>query len=269
MLKEADILEVNRGKLISKMEKIELDLYNLGTIHKKLIGIDGLKTEYYFHYTIPNKIFVKKCVSKDILTNLKTFEWSEINNDEEIKKLLTCLSEKGIRETNLAHKIKKLLNKKLKFNSNVTVENRTEEEILKKILANSKEIDIENDDSERKFFCEIFEMLEHNISDYLKQDKKEWESFQVRQDLFAFINSSDSIPELAKSLLLLNERFKNPYKLNDFKNKIISDEEEYSTGSIITFDGKINMEFVDQKRILAPKSKFNFYLFFILKQSIV
>ncbi len=99
---------------MSKMEKIELDLYNLGTIHKKLIGVDGFKNEYYFYNSIPNKIF-KKCVKKIADTKQKSLEWREIRSEEDIKALLSSLSEKGIRENNLAHKLKKLLNKKLKI----------------------------------------------------------------------------------------------------------------------------------------------------------
>lgn len=265
MLKEADILEVNKAKLISKMEKLELDLYSLATIHKKLIGTDGLKNEYYFLNGLPNKVLIKKFMGfkEDMMS--KQFEWGEINNEEELKALLACLSDKGIRESNLIHKIKKLLKKKLKFNACTQIEAKTEEEILNQLLACSNcKMDLENnnngesvegEDKERKFFQEIFEKLEFDIAEYLKQDKKEWESFQVRQDISAFINASDSIIELGKCLVLLNERFKNPYKQHEFKSKIISDEEEYSIGTIISFERKINLDYIDSRRIMAPKSK--------------
>ena len=236
------------------MEKIELDLYNLGTIHKKLIGIDGLKNEYFFYNFIPNRIF-KKCVKKNPGTNEKTFEWSVIKSDEDIKALLSNLSEKGIRETNLAHKLKKLLNKKLKILPNQNnSEIKSEEEILKGLLVDIDEIDTQ-EDSEKKFLVEIFERLDNDISDYLNQDKKEWESFMTRQDIKAFVNSSDSIEEFGKCLILLNERFKNPYKQNDYKTKIISDEEDYANGSVINMEGKIDLNYADNKRVLAPKGK--------------
>ena len=239
------------------MEKIELDLYNLGTIHKKLIGIDGLRNEYYFHNTIPNKILIKRCVSNK--KDKKTFEWSEINTDDDIKLLLGSLTEKGIRETNLAHKLKKLLNKKLKI-AQIPNEQKSQEELLVQFVENTENVEIEEENKERRFLYEIFERLEKDISDYLKQDKKEWESFMIRQDLLAFVNSSNQISELGKCLILLNERFKNPFKQNDFKNKIISDEEEYCRGSYITHDGKIDLNYFDEKRIMAPKS--NIFLTF-------
>lgn len=248
------------------MEKIELDLFNLGTIHKKLIGVDGLKNEYYFYNSIPNKIF-KKCFKKNTDNKQKLFEWSVINSDEDVKALLTSLSEKGIRETNLAHKLKKLLNKKLKILPNQnTAENKSEEEILKRLLSNSSKMDTE-EDFERKFLIENFERLENDISEYLNQDKKEWESFITRQDIIAFMNSSDSITELGKCLILLNERFKNPYKQNDYKTKVISDEEDYTRGSVIDIDGKIDLNYIDDKKVLAPKGNLyskniKFHLFY-------
>lgn len=241
------------------MEKIELDLYNLGTIHKKLIGVDGLKNEYFFYNSIPNKIF-KKSVKISIYIKEKRLEWSEIRSDEDIKALLSSLSEKGIRETNLLHKLKKLLNKKLKILPvQNTLELKSEEEILKNLLPNSDKMDVE-EDLERKFFVEIFERLENDISEYLNQDKKEWESFTTRQDIKAFVNSSDSISELGKCLILLNERFKNPYKQNDYKKKVISDEDDYARGSVIDGEGKIDLNFVDDKKVLAPKG----YIIFLL-----
>lgn len=235
------------------MEKIELDLYNLGTIHKKLIGVDGLKNEYYFYNSIPNKIF-KNCIKKTS-ENRKSFEWSVIKSDEDIKSLIGSLSEKGIRESNLSHKLKKLLNKKLKILPNqINSENKSEEEILKKLLSDNHEMDTETN-KERQLLVDIFEKLESDISEYLNQDKKEWESFVTRQDIKAFVNSTDSIVELGKCLILLNERFKNPYKQNDYKTKIISDEDDYGTGSVIDIEGKIDLNYIDSKKVLAPKSK--------------
>ena len=242
------------------MEKIELDLYNLGTIHKKLIGVDGLKNEYYFYNSLPNKIF-KKSVKQNIDTKQKTFEWSEIKTDEDVKALLSSLCEKGIRETNLAHKLKKLLNKKLKIlPSQIALESKSEDQILKRLLSNSEKMDIE-EDSERKFLVDIYERLDNDISDYLNQDKKEWESFTTRQDIKAFVNSTDSINELGKCLILLNEKFKNPYKQNDYKTKVISDEEDYARGSVIDMNGKIDLNYIDDKKVLAPKGKYNFLEF--------
>lgn len=253
-------MEINRGKLISKKEKIELDLYNLGTIHKKLIGIDGLKNEYFFYNSMPNKIF-KKCALNNSQTNERCFEWSEIKTDEDVKALLASLTEKGNRESILAHKIKKLLNKKLKILPNQSIQdNKSEEEILNKILSNCDQIELE-ENPERKCFVETFESLENDISSYLNQDKKEWESFPSRQDIKAYVNSSELVDELGKCLMLLNERFKNPYKQNDFKSKVISDEDDYACGSLINSEGRIDLNYLDPKKVLASKGNF-----FLLKQ---
>ena len=260
-----------------------MDLYKLGTIHKKIIGVDGLKNEYFFHNTIPNKILIKhpQNDNSNINNNSNNFAWTEITTEEEIKILEKSLSEKGIREQNLSNKIKKLLPKKLKFtNNNNNINNSIEEkgdkddneektaEILKKLLKKSTTTNPtkpeENNRNESRFLSEIFENLDKLISDYLSQDNKEWEEFITRADLKAFVNASDNSTEIGKCLILLNDRFKNPYKINEFKNnnnKIISDEEEYGKGGYVDSDMKIDLGYYDDNKILASKSKKENFLF--------
>lgn len=225
-----------------------------------------MKNEYFFHNTIPNKILIKhpfdniisneENMEKDLTTN---FYWSEINTEGDVKSLLNSLSEKGVREQNLSNKIKKLLNKKLKIiNNNNAIENKSEEEILKNLLSNKKNSSYEqNNRNESRMLSEIFESLDQQVSDYLHQDNKEWEEFITRADLKAFVNASDNEKEIAKCLILLNDRFKNPYKINEFKNnnnRIISDEEEYGKGGYVDSDMKIDLGYYDENKVLASKS---------------
>ena len=235
----------------------------MGSIHKKLIGVDGFKNEYYFHNSIPSKLLVKKCLSKNIDKDNKIFEWSELNNELDVKNLLDTLSDKGIKESNLSRKISKLLNKKLKFSTNY-LQNKTPEEILNTLIPAGKDDRMnKEEDIERLILTEIFERLDQDISEYLDQDKKEWENFALRQDWKAFIKSSDEIVELGKCLIFLNERFKNPYKMNDYKIKVISDEEEYMRNTFIDGEGKINLDYIDTSRIFAAKRKKYYKFFFI------
>jgi hypothetical protein len=146
-------------------------------------------------------------------------------------------------------------------NINISPEEK-ETEILNKLLNNNnnnftivkKE---ENNRNESRFLSEIFENLDEQISEYLQQDNKEWEEFITRADLKAFVNASDDEKEIAKCFILLNDRFKNPYKINEFKNvnKIISDEDEYVKGGYVDPDMKIDLGYYDDNKILASKSK--------------
>jgi hypothetical protein len=283
-----------------------LDLYNLGTIHKKSIGIDGLRNEYFFHNSIPNKIIIKhpqknynnnnninnknSNIDYDLCFNIdfdidmndskhNNFIWTEINTEEEINNLINSLSDKGIREQNLSNKIKKLLPKKLKLlNTNKNTNTNTEiskiensednekekekEKILIRLLNNNNnniKTKEENNRNEGTFLSQIFDNLDEKISEYLLQDNKEWEEFIVRMDLKAFINASEDEKEIAKCLILLNNRFKNPFKTNETKiynnNKIISDEEEYINKGYIDSYMKIDLMYIDDNKILASKSK--------------
>jgi hypothetical protein len=250
----------------------------LGTIHKKIIGSDGLKNEYLFHNAIPNKIIIKhpQKNNNNYIDN-NNFTWTEINTEEEIKILIDSLSDKGIREQFLSNKIKKLLSKKLKLsntNSNKEIQNgelsekeekeKEKEKILKKLLGNDDnnnkiKTKKENNRNEGRFLSQIFENLDEQISDYLLQDKKEWEEFIIRADLKAFINASEDEKEIAKCLILLNDRFKNPFRINEFKNninnKIISDEEDYINKGYIDSNMKIDLMYIDENKVVAPKSK--------------
>lgn len=97
--------------------------------------------------------------------------------------------------------------------------------------------------------------LEEKISDYLFKDEKEWESFDIRQGWKAWLAYIKKIPEYAKSLLLFNEKFKNPYKINEVKSKIIDDDFEYGHASIINSDGTLDINKTNPNRVIAPRAK--------------
>ena len=308
--KEAEEIECNRNKINTRLEKISNEIFYIPTINKKLLGRDGLKNEYYFYPWINNKLYIKQFLKDNIpnkdceIVRTKKFEWREITTDDEINELLTKLSEKGIRETDLLNKLKKLSPKRLKLK--VTTPTNTNS-------ANKNDIMLNNDNGENsdktgmlvdkeaeaaldtksainwrnkvhekpnrvfkqniqvhtasrsqtgntssECFDEViksFKSIEEKISDYLNQDEKEWEAFDVRQSWKAWLEYIRKVPEYAKSLLLFNEKFKTPYKINEFKSKIIEDDYDYAQVSIINPDGSLDIYNSNPNRTIASKVK--------------
>ena len=65
------------------------------------------------------------------------------------------------------------------------------------------------------------------------------------------MRKNEDVKEFSKAFLLLVERFKNPYKTNEFKNE----DEPSENFSIFNSEGKIDVYKVDNHRVLAPRSK--------------
>jgi hypothetical protein len=69
----------------------------------------------------------------------------------------------------------------------------------------------------------------------------------------AYIRFKRDVNEYASSLLLFNEKFKNPYLINQYKSKII--EDEVYSANIYNDDGIIDPYKVDPARLVASKAK--------------
>ena len=61
------------------------------------------------------------------------------------------------------------------------------------------------------------------------------------------------VKEFSQAFHFLIERFKNPYKINEF-NDDEDNQEEYRT-SIYTNDGRIDVHKIDERRVLAARGK--------------
>lgn len=271
VIKEGEEIETIKNKITSRIEKLSNEIFEIPSTNKKLIGTDGLKDEYYFYPSANNKLYVKKRTS---IGGVKKYEWRELTTEEEIKELLSKLSEKGVNEKNLLTKIKKLYPKRLKVSTAQDedinmIEDKTqrvdEENILKSALEwKNTQMDKWNkkfDKTEDNTFQEFVEnllTLEEKVTEYLFQDEKEWESHDVRQNWKAWLTYIDDISEYSKCLIMFNNKFRNPYKINDFlggKSKIINDEEETYQSYIFTEDNKLAPNKVNPHRTIAPKSK--------------
>jgi hypothetical protein len=154
VIKEADELEIMKNKIINRIDKISMEIYELPSTNRKLIGTDGLGNEYYFYpYNISNnKLYVKKYLnfdSRGATAAVKNkFEWRELTRESEIKDLLSKLSEKGVREKNLLAKLNKIYPKRLKV---ISEKNAVINKNKDANLNNQMVIDIENlDDTENK-----------------------------------------------------------------------------------------------------------------------
>ena len=135
--------------------------------------------------------------------------------------------------------------------------------LLEKILKDAKTKDIEFQELETKILD-----LEQVITDYLAKDQKIWESFDVRENIRAWVSYIKDIPQLMDLLLMFNERNKSPYKYNpeDNKNKkkalkaskIIGDNDIFTVGQFSPIDlasGKLNPYSVNPNLELGNKTR--------------
>ena len=241
VIKEGSEIDNNRNKIISRIEKLSDEIYECPSTNKKLIGKDGFRNEYYFFPQLNNKLYVKKFIKG----SRKNIEWSEFTSEEEIKELLSKLTDKGINEKNLIGKINKILTKRLKLKKNNIV-NIEDDNYNKKI---------DNVDPFEEI-AGMFENLEEKITNYFFQDDKEWESLDMRRNFRAWLSMICKVPEYAKAILLFNFRFKHPYKINDIRSKIIEDEDEYSTShTIFNHDNTLEPCRLNKKRTTAAKAR--------------
>jgi hypothetical protein len=146
----------------NRIEKLQFELSTIASTNRKKLGLDAFGTEYYYFHDIDDRLFIKK--------NKNEIEWRELTTAEELNELIDCLSEKGINEKNLIHKLKKIM-KKIKFDKM-----QTDDEWINKTIKVRKPTKDEFEDLANSFMD-----LESRITEYLIQDNKEWESFDNRQ----------------------------------------------------------------------------------------
>ena len=251
VINEINKTDNQKNDILNKIEKIKNEIHDIPTVGKKFLGIDERGYKYFFFPWMNGKIYIK--INKDD-GNCK-YEWRELNNETDIKDLIDKLNEKGIHESQLLNKLTRLYpkrmgysNKKINNNTNDNnnlsnnniIENEenqiTKDDIFnKKILTytnllnplknvNKKQKNNTDNNKENisylKIAIEKILDLEKDITLYLNNDKKEWESFNVRQYLIKWIENTDDIEQLVNVLTMFNERIKQPYKIDENENKI-------------------------------------------------
>ena len=273
VIKEIDTIENRRIDIMNKIEKLQTEIYDIPTMNKKCLGVDGREYKYFFFPWENDRIYIK-CKSKGKIK----YEWRELTNEDDIKELGLKLSEKGIKENALKNKLRKLYPKRMSFKKEENSQIKEDIEIifknescayintLRKFNTSNKQIDMNyyikyskfSESTDYDIIANELLSLEEMISEYLSNDKKEWESFEVRTNIKAWLSCINKIDQYAKLLIMFNERNKSPYKSDAFQqnNKIITDDDiEQNEYSPIDINGNLDPFATNPTEVPANKTK--------------
>ena len=290
-----------RDDILNKIEKTKNEIFDIPMVGKKCIGYDGRGFKYYYFPWIMNKFYIRINIKDNKEKNNISgkYEWRYIENEDNIKDLIDKLSEKGIHESALKKKMASICNKRMgyknnRYNSNNNEQNNNQditnptslEEIFKnKVLKyeniknplryqkNSKINLITSKTNQYELIYDKLFHIEDIISNYLSNDAKQWESFINRTNIKAWITYINDIKQYVNFLLFLNDRVKNPYKIEEANyaplgiakkpnKKIIQDDNEEEIGenkikdneeSPIDNDGNFNPSFINKNLQLGNK----------------
>ena len=263
VIRKLTMVNNQRDDILNKIEKKKIEIFDIPMVGKKCIGYDGRGYKYYYFPWIYNKFFVR-INSKDQTKG--KYEWHVIEKEENIKDIIDKLSEKGIHESALKKKMSSILHKRMGYrfnkykneeNNNIDLSNppKIEDifnnnvlkyENIKNPLRYQKNSKISTITTKTNQFEIIYDKLcniESIITNYLSHDGKQWESFINRSNIIAWITCANNIKQYVNFLLFLNDRVKNPYKIEEgnltsigIKNKpnkkIIEDDIESNNISI-------------------------------------
>ena len=263
VIRKLTMVNNQRDDILNKIEKKKIEIFDIPMVGKKCIGYDGRGYNYYYFPWMYNKFFVR-INSKDQTEG--KYEWHVIEKEENIKDIIDKLSEKGIHESALKKKMSSILHKRMGYrfnkykneeNNNIDLSNppKIEDifnnnvlkyENIKNPLRYQKNSKINTITTKTNQFEIIYDKLcniESIITNYLSHDGKQWESFINRSNIIAWITCANNIKQYVNFLLFLNDRVKNPYKIEEgnltsigIKNKpnkkIIEDDIESNNISI-------------------------------------
>ena len=263
VIRKLTMVNNQRDDILNKIEKKKIEIFDIPMVGKKCIGFDGRGYKYYYFPWMYNKFFVR-INSKDQTEG--KYEWHVIEKEENIKDIIDKLSEKGIHESALKKKMSSILHKRMGYrfnkykneeNNNIDLSNppKIEDifnnnvlkyENIKNPLRYQKNSKISTITTKTNQFEIIYDKLcniESIITNYLSHDGKQWESFINRSNIIAWITCANNIKQYVNFLLFLNDRVKNPYKIEEgnltsigIKNKpnkkIIEDDIESNNISI-------------------------------------
>ena len=263
VIRKLTMVNNQRDDILNKIEKKKIEIFDIPMVGKKCIGYDGRGYKYYYFPWMYNKFFVR-INSKDQAEG--KYEWHVIEKEENIKDIIDKLSDKGIHESALKKKMSSILHKRMGYrfnkykneeNNNIDLSNppKIEDifnnnvlkyENIKNPLRYQKNSKISTITTKTNQFEIIYDKLcniESIITNYLSHDGKQWESFINRSNIIAWITYANNIKQYVNFLLFLNDRVKNPYKIEEgnltsigIKNKpnkkIIEDDIESNNISI-------------------------------------
>jgi hypothetical protein len=263
VIRKLTMVNNQRDDILNKIEKKKIEIFDIPMVGKKCIGYDGRGYKYYYFPWMYNKFFVR-INSKDQTKG--KYEWHVIEKEENIKEIIDKLSEKGIHESALKKKMSSILHKRMGYrfnkykneeNNNIDLSNPPKiEDIFKnnvlkyeniknplRYQKNTKISTITIKTNQYEIIYDKLCNIESIITNYLSHDGKQWESFINRSNIIAWITCANNIKQYVNFLLFLNDRVKNPYKMDEgnlptigIKNKpnkkIIEDDNESNNISI-------------------------------------
>ena len=263
VIRKLTMVNNQRDDILNKIEKKKIEIFDIPMVGKKCIGYDGRGYKYYYFPWMYNKFFVR-INSKDQTEG--KYEWHVIEKEENIKEIIDKLSEKGIHESALKKKMSSILHKRMGYrfnkykneeNNNIDLSNPPKiEDIFKnnvlkyeniknplRYQKNTKISTITTKTNQYEIIYDKLCNIESIITNYLSHDGKQWESFINRSNIIAWITCTNNIKQYVNFLLFLNDRVKNPYKMDEgnlptigIKNKpnkkIIEDDNESNNISI-------------------------------------
>ena len=226
----------NRKLLLSKIDKVKDELLNININEKKYLGLDRYGNKYYY---FSEQIFVKtkKIGNNYNINNKSNIEWRVINNTKALSKIIENLCDKAIHESELKTKLLFIYPKYVKHLARKPQIYLPIEEIFKRnvlLYENNKSI-IKNLKCIRSysslisnsindfslFFIKICN-IEKGVSDYLLYDNKQWEIEENKKKIKLWLKDVRDVKKYANLIIFLNDRFKNPYRINTDK-----EEKEY------------------------------------------
>ena len=231
-----------RDDILNKIEKTKNEVFDIPMVGKKCIGNDGRGYKYYYFPWVMNKFFIRVNIKDNTKKNSsEKYEWRVIENEDNIKELIDKLSEKGIHESMLKKKMSSICHKRMgyknnRYNINNNEQNNNQYSInpisLEEIF-NNKVLKYENIKNPLRYqknskistitlktnqYDIIYDKLcniEEIITSYLSHDGKQWESYINRTNIKAWITYINDIKQYVNLLLFLNDRVKNPYKMEE------------------------------------------------------
>lgn len=242
LITEMNNINNQRDEIIYKIANLRDEAVNIPTFNKSYLGSDGRGYKYFYFSWMENLLFIRvnlknKNINEVYENNENKYEWRIITNKDTLNNdLIDKLSDKGIEESELKNKLnkiyKKLITNKTKNENNNkrliadNIEDIFENESLKydniksplKTDKSNKFVFIASSGNIYQSVSEIIKKIEVNITKYLSQDNRQWESVANRAKIKEWIPKIKDISQFVNILLFFNERIKNPYKTESSSN---------------------------------------------------
>ena len=291
VIRQLNNVNNQRDDILNKIEKTNNEIFDIPMVGKKCIGYDGRGYKYYYFPWVMNKFFIRVNIKDKNKDSSDKYEWRIIEKEENIKELIDKLSEKGIHESALKKKMSSICHKRMGYknnksnntnnnneennnqdNSPISIEDIFKNKVLKyeniknplRYQKNSKISLITSKTNQYEIIYDKLCDIEEIITNYLSHDGKQWESYINRTNIKAWITYINDIKQYVNLLLFLNDRVKNPYKIeesniaplgiaNKPNKKIIEDDndediviiENKTADNPINNEGNLNPSFVN------------------------